>query len=123
MELSQLFILTNTLMSANTIRYYDGVPSVSQCPIAPGQTKVYTFRADVYGTSWYHSHYSGQYAGGAVGPMVIHGPKTGAYDVDIGPVMLSDHYHQDYFTLVNQTMNGAVPQSNNNLINGSKQSV
>jgi FtsP/CotA-like multicopper oxidase with cupredoxin domain len=32
--------------------------------------------------------------------------------------MLSDWYHQDYFTLVNNTMNGAVPQSNNNLING-----
>jgi FtsP/CotA-like multicopper oxidase with cupredoxin domain len=98
--------------------WFDGVPSVGQCPIAPGSTMTYLFRADVYGTSWYHSHYSAQYAGGALGPMVINGPETVAYDIDVGPVMLSDWYHQDYFTLVNETMNGVVPASNNNLING-----
>jgi hypothetical protein len=48
--------------------------------------------------------------------MVIHGPITADYDVDIGPVMLSDWYHSDYFTLVNETMQGAVPLSNNNLV-------
>ena len=32
--------------------------------------------------------------------------------------MVSDWYHQDYFTLVNQTMHGNFPPSNNNLING-----
>ena len=32
--------------------------------------------------------------------------------------MVSDWYHQDYFTLVNQTMQGNFPPSNNNLING-----
>ncbi|OCK94729.1 laccase-like multicopper oxidase [Cenococcum geophilum 1.58] len=98
--------------------WYDGVPAVTQCPIIPGNTLSYLFRADLFGTSWYHSHYSAQYAGGAVGPMVIHGPKTADYDIDIGPVMVSDWYHQDYFTLVNQTMQGNFPPSNNNLING-----
>jgi FtsP/CotA-like multicopper oxidase with cupredoxin domain len=34
--------------------WYDGVPSVSQCPIAPGQSFTYRFRADLYGSSWYH---------------------------------------------------------------------
>jgi Multicopper oxidase len=34
--------------------WFDGVPSVSQCPIAPGQSLTYRFRADLYGTSWYH---------------------------------------------------------------------
>jgi hypothetical protein len=48
--------------------------------------------------------------------MVIHGPETADYDIDIGPVMLSDWYHSDYFTLVNNTMHGAVPVSNNNLV-------
>src|ERR1700744_5556381 len=63
------------------------------------------------------AHYSAQYAGGAVGPMVIHGPLLNAiYDVDLGPIMLSDWYHQDYYTLVNNTMHGAVPASNNNLV-------
>ncbi|KAF2402873.1 laccase-1 precursor, partial [Trichodelitschia bisporula] len=98
--------------------WFDGVPSVSQCPIAPGDTLVYKFRADVFGSSWYHSHYSAQYAGGALGPIVIHGPKTQDYDVDLGPVMVSDWYHDDYFTLVNRTMNGIISFSNNILING-----
>jgi FtsP/CotA-like multicopper oxidase with cupredoxin domain len=98
--------------------WFDGVPSVSQAPLAPGESLTYKFRADHYGTTWYHSHYSAQYAGGALGPIVIHGPKTQDYDVDIGPVILSDWYHKDYFSIVNDTMNGAVPLSNNNLING-----
>jgi hypothetical protein len=34
--------------------WFDGVPSVSQCPIAPGQSLTYRFQADLYGTSWYH---------------------------------------------------------------------
>ena len=50
----------------------------------------YRFRADLYGTSWYHSHYSAQYAGGLFGPMVIYGPKHIPYDIDLGPVLLSD---------------------------------
>lgn len=47
--------------------WYDGVPSVQQCPIAPGKSYTYQFKADLYGTSWYHSHYSAQYAGGLLG--------------------------------------------------------
>jgi hypothetical protein len=62
------------------------------------------------------AHYSAQYAGGALGPIVIHGPLTADYDIDLGPIMLSDWYHSDYFTLVNGTMNGVVSTSNNNLV-------
>ena len=69
--------------------WFDGVPSVMQCPIAPGSTFTYRFRADLYGTSWYHAHYSAQYAGGLAGPMIIYGPHNNNYDVDLGPVMLS----------------------------------
>lgn len=47
--------------------WFDGVPSVQQCPIAPGKSFTYQFKADLYGTSWYHSHYSAQYAGGLLG--------------------------------------------------------
>ena len=98
----------------------DGVPAVSQCPIAPGKSFTYQFQADLYGTSWYHSHYSSQYAGGLVGPIVIHGPKNQDYDVDIGPVMLSDWYHPEYIDLVEATMvpNSTLVRSDNNLING-----
>lgn len=100
--------------------WYDGVPAVQQCPIAPGQCFTYSFLADLYGTSWYHSHYSAQYAGGLVGPMVIHGPSQVQYDYDLGPVMLSDAYHTEYFKIVEQVMGVGQPPpfSDNNLING-----
>jgi FtsP/CotA-like multicopper oxidase with cupredoxin domain len=42
--------------------WFDGVPAVQQCPIAPGSSFTYSFKADIYGSSWYHSHYSAQYA-------------------------------------------------------------
>ena len=48
----------------------DGVNGVTQCPIAPGDSFTYSWKAQQYGSSWYHSHYSVQYADGAVGPMV-----------------------------------------------------
>lgn len=101
--------------------WFDGVPSTSQCPITPGKTLIYRFRADQYGTSWYHSHYSAQYSGGALGAMIIHGPKHADYDEDLGPIILSDWYHKSYFDLVKGTIfttNGRPDPSNNNLIQG-----
>ncbi len=100
--------------------WYDGVPSVMQCPIPPGKSLTYQFKADIYGSSWYHSHYSGQYAGGLFGPMIIHGPKNVPYDRDVGPVLLSDWYHEEYFSIVKRVMavGGARPFSDNSLING-----
>ena len=50
--------------------HMDGVNGITQCPIAPGDSFKYTWRAMQYGSSWYHSHYSVQYADGALGPMV-----------------------------------------------------
>ncbi|KAF3768845.1 hypothetical protein M406DRAFT_327261 [Cryphonectria parasitica EP155] len=98
----------------------DGVPGVTQCPVASGKSYTYSFKAELYGTSWYHSHYSSQYSGGALGPIVIYGPTNKAYDIDVGPVMLSDWYHKDYNTLVEETLSpGTAPvHSDNNLING-----
>ncbi|KIX04178.1 uncharacterized protein Z518_07732 [Rhinocladiella mackenziei CBS 650.93] len=102
--------------------YEDGVPGITQCPIAPGQTFTYSFNADLYGTSWYHSHYSAQYAGGILGAMIIHGPINAAYNNDLGPVILSDYYHKDYYTIVEEVMgtdlSQVAPSSDNNLING-----
>ncbi|EMC97352.1 hypothetical protein BAUCODRAFT_67737 [Baudoinia panamericana UAMH 10762] len=105
--------------------WFDGVPAVQQCPIAPQSSFTYRFRADLYGTSWYHSHYSAQYAAGAYGAMIIYGPNgTAQYDEDMGPILLSDWFHTpDYFDLVQTVMAPAAenlfpPVSNNNLING-----
>jgi FtsP/CotA-like multicopper oxidase with cupredoxin domain len=50
--------------------HMDGVNGVTQCPIAPQDSFNYTWRAMQYGSSWYHSHYSVQYADGAAGPLV-----------------------------------------------------
>lgn len=103
-------------------QWMDGIPTVSECPVVPDGTFTYRFHADRYGTSWYHSHYSAQYSGGAFGPLIIHGPKHEEYDIDIGPVITSDWYHQSYYDLVNATMNapdpGRPPFSDNILING-----
>jgi FtsP/CotA-like multicopper oxidase with cupredoxin domain len=102
--------------------WFDGVPGVSQCPIAPGKTFTYTFQADQYGTSWYHSHYSAQYNDGLYGPMVIHGPlQSGvSYDYDLGPVMLSDYTHMNYYDTLQHILSipPVFPNVDNNLING-----
>ncbi|KAI4158274.1 MAG: hypothetical protein LQ342_007609 [Letrouitia transgressa] len=104
--------------------WYDGAPSISQCPIAPGQSFTYRFQADSYGTSWYHGHYSAQTVDGLLGPMIIHGPKHAKYDVDLGPIMLGDYHHKDYLSIVKEVVSVTndfkkyVPTSDNNLING-----
>ncbi|KAK6390354.1 hypothetical protein LTR65_005729 [Meristemomyces frigidus] len=105
--------------------YMDGTPGVTQCPIAPGKTFTYRFRAELYGTSWWHGHYSAQYVNGLSGPIVIHGPPSDEYDVDVGPVMLSDWFHDYYDNLVMDIFYATEtcdphcpPMSNNMLING-----
>lgn len=102
--------------------WMDGVPSVSQCPIAPNSSFTYRFQADSYGTSWWHSHYSAQWAAGLFGPIIIHGPQHVPYDIDLGPVMIGDHVHTEYFKVIEGVegtdLKGIVPGSDNNLING-----
>lgn len=67
-------------------------------------SRFYSVSSDVStGTSWWHSHLSGQYLNGLVGPIVVHGPKSDHdYDIDIGPVMLTDWYHDYYINLLEQ---------------------
>ena len=102
--------------------FMDGVPGIHSCPIAPGQTFTYNFQADLYGTSWYHAHYSAQYAGGLFGAMIVHGPTNANYDIDLGPILITDYYHDDYFSIVEDVMgtdlSKVAPLSVNNLING-----
>jgi len=72
--------------------------------------------------TWYHSHYGSQYASGLVGPLVIYGPNNTAYDEDLGPVMISDWYHEYYETVIDALLQPLpavnIPMSDNNLING-----
>ena len=56
--------------------------------------------------------------------MIIHGPGNAIYDIDVGPVFLTDYYHQDYFNIVQDVVKpladggNPAPASDNNLING-----
>ena len=75
----------------------DGVNGVTQCPVAPGDSFVYRFNLTQYGTSWYHSHYSLQYADGLLGPLTIHGPSSADYDTAIEPLLMQDYDHRSAF--------------------------
>ncbi len=97
---------------------YDGVPGVTQCPIAPGLSMTYKFRAENYGSSWYHSHLTTQYADGLAGPLLINGPATADYDEDLGMLFLSDWGHTPACELWHSASIGAPPTLENGLING-----
>jgi FtsP/CotA-like multicopper oxidase with cupredoxin domain len=99
----------------------DGVPGVTQCPMAPGESMTYRFRATQYGMSWYHSHFSLQLGDGLFGPIVINGPASADYDVDVGPVLLQDWNHLSAFTIWEQKQRVIAlqqPVAANGLING-----
>jgi len=77
----------------------DGPAGVTQCPIAPGNSFLYTFTgAQQTGTYWYHSHYATQYCDGLRGVLVIydpHDPYKPLYQVDDATtvITLADWYH------------------------------
>ena len=104
----------------------DGVPGITQCPIAPGQTYTYLFQATQFGSSWYHSHWSAQYGDGLLGPIVFKGPAAANYDIDLGAYPVSDWYHQPVFGVASiaralaQQFLGA-PNASTILINGTNQ--
>ena len=82
----------------------DGVNGVTECPLAPGHSKTYTFLATQFGTSWYHSHHSSQYGLGVIGAIVINGPTTSNYDVDLGPFTINDWFYEDAWNANAQTL-------------------
>ncbi|KAK3324236.1 Cupredoxin [Cercophora scortea] len=101
--------------------YADGATAQTECSIAPGDCYTYNWKATQHGTSWYHSHYSLQYADGVHGPIVIHGPNTANWDIDLGPLVITDYYHQSAYALASsattQTL-GIPPVAVSGLING-----
>ncbi|KAG4440397.1 hypothetical protein IFR05_004137 [Cadophora sp. M221] len=107
----------------------DGANGVTECPIPPGSSKTYSFRATQYGSSWYHSHFGSQYANGVSGAIQINGPASLPYDIDLGVFPITDWYYgaADQIQLrVNDRNNpyipnapGSPPASDNVLFNGS----
>lgn len=104
-------------MLSNNIN--DGANGVTECPIPPGSSKTYKFRAQQYGTGWYHSHYSAQYGNGVFGTVIIHGPTSANYDIDLGVYPIFDLYAEHADDIVRGTLAGAIPpDSINVLFNG-----
>ncbi|KAF5026578.1 hypothetical protein F66182_1303 [Fusarium sp. NRRL 66182] len=68
----------------------DGVPGVTECAIPPGFSRTYQFKLTQYGTAWYHSHALSQFGDGVRGPIIIHGPATANYDIDMGAIMVDN---------------------------------
>ena len=118
----------------------DGVNGITECPIAPGDTRVYRFKATQYGASvsrtmcistvdinslqWYHSHYSVQYGEGLVGGLIVNGPTTANYDIDLGMLPMTDWFHSSVFTVNAAALHArGPPTADNILINGSMTSA
>lgn len=70
----------------------DGVPHLTQKPIAPGQSFDYAFTPPDAGTFWYHTHFgsSEQLARGLYGVLIVDEPEPPAVDRDV--VMVVDDW-------------------------------
>jgi len=90
----------NSLPEATSIHWHgmrlpnnmDGVPGLTQDPIAPGGEFVYEFVARDAGTFWYHPHINSaaQVGWGLYGPLVVEDPQDPAVFGDELVVVLSD---------------------------------
>ncbi|TGJ88079.1 hypothetical protein E0Z10_g623 [Xylaria hypoxylon] len=96
----------------------DGVPSMTQCPIAPGSSYTYTWKATQYGSSWYHSHFYVQAWDGVFGGILINGPATANYDEDLGNLIINDWSHETADVEVLSAVINGPPTLDNGLING-----
>ncbi|KAM5345150.1 hypothetical protein ACJ41O_011012 [Fusarium nematophilum] len=96
----------------------DGVPAITQCPIAVGDTLTYSWKATQYGSSWYHSHIGLQTYLGIFGGLIINGPATANYDEDLGVVFLTDWDIQTADELYPSAERNGPPALENGLING-----
>ncbi|KAA8899145.1 multicopper oxidase [Sphaerosporella brunnea] len=102
----------------NYTNQMDGVPSITQCPTAPGESITYTWRATQYGTTWYHSHFALQAWEGVLGGIIINGPATSNYDEDKGVLFLNDWTHATADQVYLSAESSGPPTLDNGLING-----
>jgi FtsP/CotA-like multicopper oxidase with cupredoxin domain len=83
-----------TILDAGRILGQIQTDSLISGPLAPGTSKTYTFKCTQFGTTWYHSHHSSQYGDGVFGGIIINGPATANYDVDLGTYLVNDFYYK-----------------------------
>ncbi|KAH3901551.1 uncharacterized protein SCODWIG_03005 [Saccharomycodes ludwigii] len=78
----------------------DGAVGINSCPIPSGYN--YTYKIPVgkkqWGTYWYHSHWSTQYADGIFGPLVIHSKDEDNLldDYDEDRIILGNDFYQNF---------------------------
>lgn len=108
------FVVRNDLPEDTTIHWHgidvpnamDGVPDVTQPPIAPGETFVYEFVAKPAGTYWYHSHVDPdiQIGAGLHGAFIIDPATPEADPPDVDKVLVLNEWR-----FVNGQTYGAMP--------------
>lgn len=94
--------VTNKLMESTSVHWHgirvpnnmDGVPGISQPPIAPGESFNYQFKVDDAGTYWFHPHINSteQLGRGLVGALVV---QESSYPVDRDEVILLNDWLVD----------------------------
>ncbi len=85
--------LVNRLESPTTIHWHgvrlpnamDGVPNLTQAPVAPGEEFVYEFAPPDAGTFWYHPHFASlqQLPRGLAGALVVEEREPPKFDADL----------------------------------------
>ncbi|EXJ64399.1 hypothetical protein A1O7_00735 [Cladophialophora yegresii CBS 114405] len=96
------FLVHNELPDATTIHFHgivqqgtpwsDGVPGLTQHPIAPGSSFLYKWTADASGVYFYHAHYRSQIMDGLYGAIII---SPASKDDKPFSLINDDPYYQD----------------------------
>lgn len=106
-------LLNNTMQNPCTVHwhgmivpnYMDGVPKITQYPLAPGQSVFMEYPLRQTGSYWYHSHYGLQEQQGLRGPLVIEEKRPEHdYDKDI-TVFMTDWLDQSPYGIIPQIRN------------------
>ncbi|XP_076755829.1 uncharacterized protein LOC143426333 [Xylocopa sonorina] len=110
----------------NNFQYYDGVPYITQCPIASLSTFRYDFIVQNSGTHFYHSHVFTHMLDGQIGGLIVrdspsNDPHRQLYDEDIHVIFLNDWMHAlsfEYYPGYYGTLAYLGQTAQNILING-----
>ena len=90
-------LVENRLAEGTTVHWHgirlpismDGVPGLTQAPIAPGETFTYEFTPPDAGTFWYHPHANTlqQLGRGLAGALIVEEPETPGIERDVAWVI------------------------------------
>ncbi|CAG8734447.1 15618_t:CDS:2, partial [Dentiscutata erythropus] len=102
-ELNQVTTIHWHGLNMRNAPFFDGTPTITQCPIQAGKSFLYDFYAnDEPGTHWYHSHYKTQRLVGFYGLLIINETDTNYKDYVEHNILISDLYHENVQTLLNK---------------------